>query len=67
MLSESMDPIEKAAEIQEIGTNQWLDNTFLCSVIIFWQTVMQVTYSIYVSHYSVYLLLVVIILFDDIW
>lgn len=35
MLSESMDPIEKAAEIQEIGTNQWLDNTFLCSVIIF--------------------------------
>ena len=49
MLSESMDPIENAAEIQEIGTNQWLDNTFLCSVIIFWQTVMQVTYSIYIS------------------
>ena len=49
MLSESMDPIEKAAEIQEIGTNQWLDNTFLCSVIIIWQTVVQVTYSIYIS------------------
>lgn len=48
MLSESMDPLEKAAEIQGIGTNLWLHNTFLYSVIIVWQTVVQVSYSIYI-------------------
>ena len=56
MLSESMDPLEKAAEIQGIGTNLWLHNTFLYSVIIVWQLCKSLTVYIYLITMCIYFL-----------